>query len=201
MNRWLRTKRAIYVVLLCAALIASGYAIYNQLSSDSQAASLAAQVSQICHDRPELARAQNLNCAQAQDVKDSGAPVLVPGPRGEKGDKGDKGDAGKDGQSIMGPPGVPGATGDRGMNGNPGIDGKTVVGPAGPEGPLGPKGEKGDKGDKGETGDRGADGEPGKDAPTPTSQKFVGDANGCELQTTYSDGTVLSASAPEVMCI
>ena len=201
MTRWLRTKRAIYVVLLCAALIASGYAIYNQVNSDSKAASLGAQVAQICHDNPILARQQSLNCEQAQAAKDSDAPTLIKGDkgdRGEKGDKGEKGDRGNDGATVTGPPGVPGATGDRGMNGNPGIDGKTVTGPPGPEGPQGVKGDKGDQGD------RGADGQPGengKDAPRPESQEFVEGSDGCVLLTHYDDGSQLTAKAPEVMCI
>src|SRR5690242_272570 len=131
MTRWLRTKRAIYVVLLCAALIASGYAIYNQVNSDSKAASLGAQVAQICHDNPSLARQQNLNCEQAQAAKDSDAPTLIKGDkgdRGEKGDKGDKGDRGNDGATVTGPPGVPGATGDRGADGQPGEDAPRITG-------------------------------------------------------------------------
>lgn len=201
MTRWLRTKRAIYVVLLCAALIASGYAIYNQVNSDSKAASLGAQVAQICHDNPSLARQQNLNCEQAQAAKDSDAPTLIKGDKGDRGEKGDKGDRGNDGATVTGPPGVPGATGDRGMNGNPGIDGKSVTGPMGPEGPAGPKGETGDRGADGQPGEPGKDGKDGKDAPRPTSQEFVEGSDGCVLLTHYDDGSQLTAKAPEVMCI
>lgn len=198
MTRWLRTKRAIYVVLLCAALIASGYAIYNQVNSDSKAASLGAQVAQICHDNPLLASKQNLNCEQAQAAKDSDAPTLIKGDkgdRGEKGDKGDKGDRGSDGATVTGPPGVPGATGDRGMNGNPGIDGKTVVGPPGPEGPQGPKGDTGEKGDKG---DRGADGEP---APRITDINTNHDPTNCMLIVTLSDGSTYGVSIGASNCV
>jgi len=184
MTRWLRTKRAIYVVLLCAALVASGYAIYNQVSSDSKAASLAAQVAQVCHDRPDLAHAQNLNCQQAQEVKDSDAPVLVPGPKGDKGEKGDRGDDGINGQNGLngdkGDQGIPGINGEQGAQGLTGETGQT-----GPKGDTGEQGPKGEKGDQGVQGERGSDGQP---APVITGFAFQGTVADCNLVITMSEG-------------
>lgn len=188
-----KRTRIIYVVLLCIAIAMSTWAIYNQVHSDSTSAQFADQITAFCADNPAYSN-EHFNCQQAKSVQDNGGAVIA-GPKGDKGDRGERGYQGEPGQSITGPPGVPGATGDRGMNGNPGIDGRTVVGPPGD---TGPKGDKGDTGAKGDTGERGADGEP---APKPMSQAFVPTEDGCTFVTTYSDGTKLSAKAPEEMCI
>lgn len=195
-----RTKRTIYVVLLCIAIAMSTWAVYNQVHSDSTAAQFADQISAFCAENPAYVT-DHLNCQQAKAVQDNNAPVIS-GPKGDKGDKGDTGEqgdpgiAGPKGDSIMGPPGVDGKNGINGANGN---DGKN--GADGQNGQPGEKGDKGDKGDKGETGDRGADGQPGENAPRPKSQKFAIMNGECELVTTYDDGSTLGAKAPEVMCI
>lgn len=147
-----RTKRIVYVVLLCVAILASGAALYNQLSSDSTSNSLADQVAQACSQNHSLALAQGLNCGQANDVKQNGAAVI----NGPKGDKGDKGDRGDDGTSIQGPPGAEGKQGIPGesIKGDKGAD-STVVGPAGSNGKDGKDGKDGVNGTNGVNGANG----------------------------------------------
>lgn len=201
--RWPRTKKAIYVVLLCVALLASGYAIYNQFSSDSTASSLADQVSQFCAANRVLAEAQGLNCVQADDVKQNNAPGPLQGPQGAKGDKGDTGAQGFQGpQGVKGDMGIPGPqgyTGGTGTNGQPGTpgtpgsDGKSIAGPQGPQGEQGPKGD---------TGDRGGDGQDGADAPAITSMTFQGTVAECALVVTFDkDAPSQVVPVPGELCM
>ncbi len=195
-----RRIRAVYVVLLCIAIAMSTWAVYNQVHSDSTAADLAGQVSALCHDNPEYAKEQGLNCAQAKDVQNGEQPVIQ-GPKGEKGDmgpvgpKGDQGDTGQPGSSVTGPQGVPGATGPKGDPGTPGVDGTSVTGPQGPQGEMGPQGPKGDKGD---TGDRGADGAP---APQISAINFVGTPADCRFVVTFTDSSQVSTPVRGDLCI
>lgn len=195
-----RTKKAIYVVLLCVAIAMSTWAVYNQIHSDSTAAQFADQITAFCSENPAYVT-DHLNCQQAKAVQDNGSPVIQ-GPKGEKGDKGEQGDPGNTGpkgDSIMGQPGVDGKNGANGTNGNDGKNG--VDGVDGVNGQPGEKGDKGEKGDTGAQGERGADGQPGEPAPRPQSQRFAIMNGECELVTTYDDGSTLGAKAPEVMCI
>lgn len=194
-----RTKRAVYVVLLCVALIASGFAVYKQVAADSTAADLASQVNMLCHSNPLYAQAQGLNCQQAKDVQSDG-PVIQ-GPKGDKGDrgevgpKGDQGDTGAAGSSVTGPQGIPGALGPKGDPGTPGADGTSVTGPQGPQGEMGPQGPKGDKGDQG---DRGSDGAP---APQIARIDFVGTPAQCEFVVTFTDDSQVSTPVRGDLCI
>jgi hypothetical protein len=135
-----RTKRTIYVVLLCVALLASGFSIYNQFASDNNASQLADQVAKACSDNKALAERQGLNCVQAREVQNSGPAII----KGEKGDKGDQGERGYTGDQ--------GAQGDRGASGSNGIDGA--------RGEKGDPGAKGDQGAQGPKGDNGSSGMP-----------------------------------------
>lgn len=191
-----RTKRAVYVVLLCVALIASGFAVYKQVAADSTAADLASQVNMLCHSNPLYAQAQGLNCQQAKDVQSDG-PVIQ-GPKGDKGDRGEvgpKGDTGATGSSVTGPQGVPGALGPKGDPGTPGADGTSVTGPQGPQGDTGPQGPKGDKGDQG---DRGSDGAP---APQISAINFVGTPAECRFVVTFTDDSQVSTPVRGDLCI
>lgn len=187
-----RTKRAVYVVLLCVALIASAFALYNQYASDSTSKSLGDQVTQACQQNRSLAIAQGLNCEQAKDASQGNS--VIKGEKGDKGERGDAGYAGQDGMSITGPVGATGATGAKGEKGETGDAGAT--GAKGDPGVVGEKGEKGDVGDKGDTGDRGADGEP---APHIASTKFVPDP--CRFRITLTDGSFYDAPVPEDQCM
>lgn len=186
-----RTKKAVYLGLVSVALLMSGFAIYNQLSSDSTKDSLANQVATACTTSRLLAEAQGLNCQQAKDVQSSGAPV-VKGEKGDKGDLGLKGDQGPQGVQgdvgPVGPQGVPGIAGVDGEDGEPGSNGVN--------GEQGPQGEQGTQGDQGE---RGADGTPGADAPVITSVAIVSDP--CRLEFTFDTGTVLYAPITEELCM
>lgn len=153
-----RTKRTIYVVLLCVALLASGFSIYNQFASDNNAAQLADQVAKACADNKALAERQGLNCVQAQEVQNSGPAII----KGEKGDKGDQGERG-----YTGDQGAPGVQGERGFTGNTGERGEP--GTIGPKGDAGDKGEKGDPGAKGEPGAQGPKGDEGQNGAPPAS--------------------------------
>lgn len=153
-----RTKRTIYVVLLCVALLASGFSIYNQFASDNNAAQLADQVAKACADNKTLAERQGLNCVQAREVQSSG-PAIIKGEKGDKGDQGDRGFTGEQGAS--------GNTGDRGPTGVQGDRGEP--GTVGPKGDVGDKGEKGDVGAKGEPGAQGPKGDPGNNGAPPAS--------------------------------
>lgn len=184
-----RTKRAVYVVLLCVALIASAFALYNQYASDSTSKSLGDQVTQACQQNRSLAVAQGLNCEQAKDASQGNS--VIKGEKGDKGDRGDTGYPGQDGMSITGPVGATGATGTKGEKGDTGY-----VGATGATGAKGDPGAVGEKGEKGDTGDRGADGEP---APHIASTKFVPDP--CRFRITLTDGSFYDAPVPEDQCM
>lgn len=179
-----RTKRAVYLGLLSVALLMSGFAVYNQLSSDSTKDSLANQVTSACASSRVLAEAQGLNCQQAKAVQDSGAPV-VKGEKGDKGDQGFKGEQGDPGDNgTDGPQGVPGVPGTNGQDGEPGSNGTN--------------GEKGAQGDVGPQGDRGADGQPGADAPVIVS--FEKQSDPCRFLITMSNDQVFTVAIPEELC-
>lgn len=196
--QWPRTKRAIYVILLCVALVASAFAIYNQFSSDNQASSLAEQVDQVCTANRVYAEQQGLNCAQANDVKNN-TPTVLQGPKGDKGDPGRNGidgvnglpgTAGANGQN--GQPGTNGAPGENGVNGQNGTDGKR-----GPQGEQGIPGEPGAKGDKGDKGDAGINGLNGVGVTDVTLQK-----NPCAYIFTFSNGDTKTVPIPNpTFCI
>lgn len=153
-----RTKRTIYVVLLCVALLASGFSIYNQFASDNTSSQLADQVAKACGDNRALALAQGLDCQQAKEVQQSGPAIIKGdkgdlGPTGYTGEQGDKGDTGAQGpMGVTGPEGPQGATGDVGLKGD-----------------TGDKGSTGETGAKGDTGDKGADGATGNDGAPPAA--------------------------------
>jgi hypothetical protein len=193
-----RTKRAIYVVLLCVAIISSSFALYNQYASDSTTKSLGDQVTQACQQNRVLALAQGLNCDQAKDA--SQGNVVIKGEKGDKGDTGATGASGQDGESIVGPSGASGSNGMKGETGDTGATGATGpvgakgdTGVQGDPGVAGPPGEKGNTGDKG---DRGGDGEP---APHVSSTQFV--PNPCRFRTNYTDGTFQDAPTSEELCM
>lgn len=156
-----RTKRTIYVVLLCVALMASGFSIYNQYASDNNASQLADQVAKACADNKALAERQGLNCVQAREVQSSG-PAIIKGEKGDKGDQGERGYTGDQGaQGLQGPQGdhgIPGVAGERGQDGA-----------VGPKGDVGDKGEKGDPGAKGDVGTQGPKGDTGQSGAPPAS--------------------------------
>lgn len=156
-----RTKRNIYVVLLCVALLSSAFSIYNQFASDNNASQLASQVSKACSDNKALAERQGLNCVQAREVEASG-PAIIKGDKGEKGDPGERGFKGEQGD-----PGNEGPRGTSGVNGAPGERGPD--GSVGPKGDQGDKGEKGEKGDPGSTGAQGPKGDTGNNGQPPAS--------------------------------
>jgi hypothetical protein len=193
-----RTKRAIYVVLLCVALLASGFSIYNQFASDNNATRLADQVTQACAENRAWAEAQGLDCEQAKDVQTDG-PAVIQGPKGERGERGftgeqgDPGMPGRDGDDapiVAGPQGTTGATGSTGQTGATGEPGKE-----GPEGPQGPPGQQGPQGE------RGADGQPGEPAPEITGFAFQGGPTDCELVITMSNETSYRLPAPGAFCV
>ncbi len=201
-----RTKRASYVVLLLVALMASGFAIYNQFASDSNANSLATQVSQACTTNREWATAQGLNCQQAKDVQENNAPVAVQGPKGDKGDTGAQGDQGMQGipgmQGVQGVQGVKGDKGDTGSQGNVGESGSNGADGTGTQGP------KGDTGPAGPAGEQGPPGEPGSNGDTwkPVSSDFTTDNGRCAYRVTWENETTgktttTDAPANEAMCI
>jgi hypothetical protein len=194
-----RTKRTIYVVLLCVALFASGFAIYKQFVTEGTAADLAGQVNSLCHNNPAYALSQGLNCEQAKDVQSGTVSIQGPkgdkGERGEVGPKGDTGDTGASGSSVTGPQGQPGVLGPKGDVGTPGRDGESVTGPAGPQGDVGPEGPKGDKGD---TGDRGSDGAP---APQISAIAFQGTPADCRFVVTFTDDSQVSTPVRGDLCI
>lgn len=192
--------RILYVVLLCIAIAMSTWAVYNQVHSDSTAAQFADQITAFCTENPAYVT-DHLNCQQAKDVQDKGAPTIE-GPKGDKGDKGDTGEqgdpgiAGPKGDSIMGPPGVDGNDGTNGANGNDGENGVD-----GQNGQPGDKGDKGDKGDTGAQGERGADGQPGEDAPRITNMTFEGTALACNLVVTFDKGGPQTITVPGALCV
>jgi len=194
-----RTKRAIYVVLLCVALLASGFSIFNQFAKDNNAAQLAGQVSQACAENRTLAVAQGLDCDKAEDVKEN-TPAVIEGPKGEPGERGftgeqgDPGVAGRDG--ATGPQGPSGINGSQGAVGATGAQGESGV--PGEPGPIGPEGPQGPKGDTGAQGDRGADGQP---APQITSFNFQGGPTDCTLVVTTSDDATYSVAVPGAFCV
>lgn len=191
-----RTKRTIYVVLLCIAIALSTFSIYNQVRSDSTATQFADQISAFCAENPSYVT-DKLNCQQAKSVQDNNAPVIA-GAKGDKGDKGDKGEqgdtgeTGPKGENGTGTPGVDGKNGANGTNGNDGNDGVN--------GQPGEKGDKGDKGDTGAQGDRGADGQPGENAPRIQSFDFQMQ-DGCKLVITFDTAPAQTVDAPEVFCV
>lgn len=189
-----RTKRAIYVVLLCVAIVASAFSLYKQYATDDTARSLADQVSAACVQNKGLAEAQGLNCQQAKDAQQGPLPL-----KGDKGEQGDPGNPGAKGDKGDPAPLIPGPEGDPGAMGPPGQTGAT--GQPGKEGPEGAQGPKGDKGDKGDTGDRGADGQPGADAPHISTFEFRGTVASCELVITMSDETSYNVSVPGAFCV
>lgn len=194
-----RTKRAIYVVLLCVALFASAFSIYNQFAKDSNAAQLATQVSQACAENRPLAIAQGLDCDKANDVKDN-TPVVIEGSKGDPGERGFTGEQGDPG--VNGLNGVPGAQGQPGVNGSQGSVGATgAQGESGPPGEPGSAGPEGPQGVPGEKGDRGADGEPGTPAPQITSFNFQGGLTDCELVVTTSDEATYRVAVPGAFCV
>lgn len=193
-----RTKRTIYVVLLCVALLASGFSIFNQFAKDNNAAQLATQVSQACAENRALAVAQGLDCDKANDVKEN-TPAVIEGPRGPQGERGFTGDSGMNGRDgIAGAKGQPGINGSQGVTGATGAQGQTGAkgepGEPGPEGPQGPQGEKG------ETGDRGADGQPGADAPVISKMTFKRDGSTCNLIVEFDKGAPQTVPVNPRMC-
>lgn len=191
-----RTKRAVYVVLLCVAVVASAFSLYKQYASDGTARSLADQVSAACVQNRSLAEAQGLNCQEAKEAQDGALPLK--GDKGEQGDPGSTGPKGEKGDPapvIPGPQGDPGSLGPVGQTGNTGQAGKD-----GSEGPPGPKGEKGDKGDVGAPGDRGADGQPGMNAPEITKIDFVGDGGACKFVVTFDNGEQKTTPVNPLIC-
>lgn len=185
-----RTKRAIYVVLLCVALAASAFSIYTQFAKDSTTAQLATQVSQACAENRPLAIAQGLDCDKANDVKDN-TPVVIEGPKGDQGERGftgAQGDAGMSGRDgIAGQQGVTGQAGQTGATGEPGKEG--------PEGAQGPQGEQGPKGE------RGADGEPGAPAPYIVDVTFSNATGTCLATFTFNEGNPISSEVNPLMCV
>jgi hypothetical protein len=197
-----RTKRAIYVVLLCVALFASAFSIFNQFAKDNNAAQLAGQVSQICAENRSLAIAQGLDCDKANDVKEN-TPAVIEGPKGDPGERGVPGLQGDSG--LSGRDGIAGAQGQPGDNGSQGAVGATgdmgSTGSTGPPGSVGPEGPQGPKGDTGAQGDRGADGEPGASAPEITAFNFQGGITDCQLVVTTSDEATYRVAVPGAFCV
>lgn len=83
-----KTKRAVYVILLVLAILASGYAIYRQLSTEGDKQSLADQVKTACNIDPVSAKQKGLQC-ENEDVRDASPsetiiqqlpPVTIPVP-------------------------------------------------------------------------------------------------------------------------
>lgn len=182
-----RTKRTIYVVLLCVALLAAGFSIYNQFASDNNASQLADQVNKACTDNKILAERQGLNCIQAREVQNSGPAII-------KGDKGDQGERGYTGDT--GPQGFEGVQGQRG---NPGPDGaEGDVGPKGDQGDKGEPGNVGPKGDTGPEGQKGADGKDGVDGKPPASYTVREPLSGTILTCTRNN---TNDNAPTYECI
>lgn len=189
-----RTKRAVYVVLLCVAIVASAFSLYKQYATDGTARSLADQVNAACVQNKGLAEAQGLNCEEAKDAQDGSLPLK--GDKGEQGDPGmtgPKGEKGDPAPLIPGPQGAPGAVGPAGQTGG--------TGPAGKDGPEGKQGPPGAKGDKGDTGPRGADGQPGEPAPQISTFDFAGGPTDCQLVVGMSDGTTYRVSVPGAFCV
>jgi len=192
-----RTKRAIYVVLLCVAIVASAFSLYKQYASDGTARSLADQVSAACVQNPTLAQAQGLNCEQAKDAQEGPLPLKgdpgKPGEPGTPGSPGPKGDKGDPAPVVPGPEGDPGAMGPAGQTG--------ATGQPGLEGPEGAQGPKGDKGDKGDTGDRGADGQPGEPAPQITNMDFSNASGSCVLIVTFDTREPITVPVNPLLCV
>lgn len=197
-----RTKRAIYVVLLCVALAASAFSIYTQFAKDSTTAQLATQVSQACAENRPLAIAQGLDCEQANDVKDN-TPVVIEGPKGDRGERGftgEQGDAGMNGRD-----GIAGAKGDTGVTGPQGAVGATgqvgQTGATGEPGKEGPQGIPGPEGPQGPPGDRGADGERGQDAPYIVDISFDNSSGQCLATFTFNEGNPIATQVNPLMCV
>lgn len=194
-----RTKRAIYVVLLCVALLASGFSIYNQFASDNNASQLANQVAQACAENPTLAQAQGLDCEQAKDVQTDG-PAIIQGPKGDPGPRGFTGDSGMNGRD-----GIAGAKGDTGVTGPQGATGATgqvgQTGATGEPGKEGPQGIPGPEGPQGPPGDRGADGDPGQDAPYIVDISFDDSTGQCLATFTFNEGNPIATPVNRLMCL
>lgn len=166
-------------ILMVLALVASGLALWGQVTAQSAKQSLAEQVNSVCEADPETAQKQGLNCAQAREESEGGQSVLTgpkgdqgprgpQGPQGVPGTRGNSGDNGTDG--VNGSDGRDGSEGTDGASGSDGSDGQDgevgMPGPAGPPGPQGPQGEAGKDGKDGTNGTNGSDGKQGPPGPS-----------------------------------